>query len=244
MVSEADAVVWVADGEVATGLDWGARIIERLGDRDLRVVRRDLTMGHTTVPSAPLHILSGGATTAREPSGWMARGLALTRFLVDATQQNDQAVVGICLGAQMIGEALWPGSVQLAPEIRVGLTEVDWGGAEDEPLVAPSFHYETLDQRRVVAGGGEVVGRNEREAVQGFRYGTRVWGLQFHPELAPDDVRRLVVHHRQTIESHGGDVDAAIGSVAELEPRWTNRVFERALADVLPDPDRPNGRTK
>lgn len=229
-----DAVVWVADGEVADGLDWGARLVERLEGRGLRVLCCNLTGGADgSVPPARLHVLSGGATTARRPTGWMAGGLALTRDLIDGARQDRHAVVGVCLGAQMIGEALWPGSVRSRDRIRVGLNEIDWDGGKADRLVVPSFHYEALDRSQVIVGGGEVVGSSPQEPVQGFSYGSTVWGVQFHPELTPDDVRRLVHYHHRTIERYAGDVDAALRSVDRLEPRWTAEVFDRVMVEVL-----------
>jgi GMP synthase-like glutamine amidotransferase len=232
-VSSSDAVVWVADGEVADGLDWGTRLVERLEDHGLRVLRRDLTAAGGPVPPARLHVLSGGATTARRATGWMAGGLALTRELVDGARAARHAVMGVCLGAQMIGEALWPGSVRGRERILVGLHEIDWNGGSSARLAVPSFHYEALDRSRVIAGGGRVVGASPQEPVQGFSYGSQVCGVQFHPELTPDDMRRLVHHHRRTIERYGGDVHAALGSVDRHASRWTAGAFATVLSEVV-----------
>jgi GMP synthase-like glutamine amidotransferase len=232
-VTAPDAVVWVADGEVAPGLDWGTRLVERLEDHGLRVARQDLTAAGGPVPLARLHVLSGGATTARRATGWMASGLAVVRDLVDGARRDRHAVLGVCLGAQMIGEALWPGSVRGRDRILVGLNEVDWNGGSGDRFVVPSFHYEALDPSRVVAGGGRVLATSAQEPVQGFSYGSQVCGVQFHPELTPDDLRLLVHHHRRTIERYGGDVDAALGSLDRQVPRWTAGMFATVLSEVL-----------
>lgn len=228
-----DAVVWVADGEVTIGLDWGTRLVERLEDHGLRVARHDLTAADGPVPQARLHVLSGGATTARQATGWMAGGLAIARDLVDGARRARHAVLGVCLGAQMIGEALWPGSVRSRDRILVGLDDVDWNGGGADRFTVPSFHYEALDPTRVLAGGGRLLGTSPQEPVQAFSYGSQVCGVQFHPELTPDDLRLLVHHHRRTIERYGGDLDVALESVDRNRPRWTAGVFDTVLSEVL-----------
>lgn len=231
--AEADAVVWVADGLVADGLDYGDRLVERLTGRGLSVVRRDLTRADVVVPTARLHILSGGATSVNERFGWMPHGLALTRSLVEAARRGDHTVVGVCLGAQVIAEALWSGAVHATERIEVGLTEVQWAGQDVERIVVPTFHYEQLSRPAVVGGGGEVVAVNANSLVEGFRLGARVWGLQFHLELEPGDVQRLVMHHRQTIEAQGGTAAAALQSVDQLESRWSSDLFDRIFNHIV-----------
>lgn len=234
----ADAVVWVADGLVADGLDYGCRLVERLADGGFHVVRQDLTRP-AAVPEARLHVLSGGATSVNDRSGWMSAGLARTRSLVEAARRGDHTVMGVCLGAQMIAEVLWPGGVRATGRIEVGLTEIQWRGSDRERTVAAAFHFEELARPWVAGGGGEIVAANAHSPVQGFRYGTGVCGLQFHPELEPRDVRRLVRHNRQTIEAHGGTVDAALRSVDALASRWADDLFGRVLDRVLGSGTRP-----
>lgn len=195
----ADAVVWVADGVPADGLDYGTRLVQRLSDQGLDVVRHDLTSTDGTTPAARLHFLSGGSTSVNERSTWMPKALALTRSLIQGARREEHTLVGICLGSQIVAESLWPGGVLAGEQIRVGLTEVRWHDGENERIVVPAFHYEEIDAATVTGGGGEIVADNASSRVQGFRLGTRIWGLQFHPELEPTDVRRVVAHHRHTI---------------------------------------------
>jgi GMP synthase-like glutamine amidotransferase len=133
----------------------------------------------------------------------------------------------------MIAEALWPGGVRSAEQIEVGLTEIQWRYRESERLVVPTFHYELLDRSTVVGGSGEVVADNAHSPVQGFRLGAGVWGLQFHPEFEPADLRRIVMHHRRTIEARRGTAESALRSVDQLESRWTRGLFDRIFHDIL-----------
>lgn len=232
MGHDLDAVVWVADDVVFDGLDYGSRLVERLAARDWRVAREDLTRADGHVPAAALHVLSGGGTSVSDRSGWMRGGLALTRELVDRADRGEHTVLGVCLGAQMLAETLWPGSVRASPRIEVGLTEVVWRVGGDRRFVVPAFHHEQVERSYAAGDGAEVVAENAQAGLQGFRSRDRIWGVQFHPELAPADVRRLVAHHRQAIEAHHGHVAAALQSVEELEPAWRAEVFDLILDHV------------
>lgn len=108
-----------------------------------------------------------------------------------------------------------------------------WHDGENERIVVPAFHYEEIDAATVTGGGGEIVADNASSRVQGFRLGTRIWGLQFHPELEPTDVRRVVAHHRHTIEAHRGTTAAALQSVDELESRWKRDLFDELLHRII-----------
>jgi GMP synthase (glutamine-hydrolysing) len=232
-----DAVVWVADAEITTGLDYGVRLVERLAARGLRVAREDLTSPNGRVPAARLHVLSGGGTSVNDRSGWMRQGLRLVRQLVEAGERGEHAVLGVCLGSQMIAEVLWPGSVHTGERIEVGLVEVSWLSQQPPPtpVVVPAFHFEQVDRARAVKGGATVVAEARRGGLQGFQVGDRVWGVQFHPELTPADVRRLVAYHRQTIEAHDNSPEAALKSVANLEPGWDPALFDRIVDHVGAD---------
>lgn len=232
-LADIDAFVWVADGLVTDDLDYGDRLVERLSSLGLRVARRDLTSIDSAVPAARLHVLSGGSTSVNDRSTWMPRALALTRSLVEGAQREDHTVVGICLGSQMITEALWPGGVRTGERIEVGLTEVWWRDGDSERIIVPAFHYEELDPSTVTGGGSRVVADNAHSPVQGFRLGTGIWGLQFHPELEPADVRRMVRHHRPTIEAHRGTAEAALRSVDQLESRWKRDLFDRVFHRII-----------
>ncbi|MGH7881808.1 MAG: type 1 glutamine amidotransferase [Candidatus Dormibacteraceae bacterium] len=225
--STPDVLVWVADGFAAEGLDYGDRLVDRLSGQGLCVARRDLTSINGAVPPARLHILSGGATSVNDRSTWMPRALALTRLLVQGAGREDYTIVGICLGSQMIAEALWPGGIRSCGQIEVGLTEVQWHDGESECIVVPAFHYEGIDPSMVSRGGGQVVAGNAHSLVQSFRIGFNIWGLQFHPEFNSADMRRLVKYHRPIIEAYGGTVEAALRSVEQFEVRWKQELFDR-----------------
>jgi GMP synthase (glutamine-hydrolysing) len=118
---------------------------------------------------------------------WLGGEVELIREALD----RDVAVLGLCLGAQLIARAAG-GRVGPVDTSEVGWYEVELSaeGLAD-PVVgtlggpAPAFewHHYTFD----LPDGAVELARSER-AVQAFRLGDRVWGLQFHPEVTRDQV--------------------------------------------------------
>ncbi len=107
------------------------------------------------------------------------------RFIAEAVASN-KAVLGICLGAQLIARALGA-EVYPGPEKEIG-----WFPVFAEPAVANTFafpestdvfhwHGETFDlPLGAVRLASSAVCQN-----QAFQFGTRVIGLQFHLETTP-----------------------------------------------------------
>lgn len=240
-IASDEVVVWAADGNPISGLDYGDRLSERLGDLGFAVTRRDLTAvrdgdaAASHVPGTRLHVLTGGSTSVNERSGWMPHGIAFVRQLIAGAERGEYGLVGICLGSQMIAEALWPGCVSGGKAIEVGLTEIEvQGGGSLQSVIVPNFHYEETDADAVRSGGGEITASNAHCTVQAFRYGEAVRAMQCHPEFDPSDVRRLVEYNRATIEEYGGSVDAALSGVDKLEPYWSRDTFGRLFTEALP----------
>ncbi len=99
-----------------------------------------------------------------------------------------QAVLGVCLGGQLLAKALGA-VVRLggAPEIGVADIQLNDAGRAD-PLFAglPAvegvvWHDDTFD----IPKGALALASSAGCANQAFRYGQRAYGLQFHPEVTP-----------------------------------------------------------
>lgn len=221
------AIIWVADGEVVPGLDYGVRLEQQLRSRGMAVMMRSSLAADTEVPDAAHHFLTGGATSATQREGWMPTALNRVRIMLRQAAAETSTVTGICLGAQMIAEAQWPGSVRRGSSIEVGFTHIVWSDHDgDRSFVVPAFHYEEIDPAPVVSGGGSIRASNAHSRVQAFEIGPRVRGMQFHPELGPDDMRRLVVAHHETIEAHSGSVAEAERSIDRFADTWQRQIFE------------------
>ena len=124
------------------------------------------------------------------------------RFIAEAIA-NHQAVLGICLGAQLIASALgarvYPGAEK----------EIGWFPISAEPAAPGSFafpahddvfhwHGETFDlPAGAVRLASSVACRN-----QAFQLGTHVIGLQFHLETTPESAAALIKNCAGELVSH------------------------------------------
>ena len=110
-----------------------------------------------------------------------------TRAIRQAVE-SDKAVLGVCLGGQLLAKALGA-QVRLgaAPEIGlVSITLTEAGEAdplfEGLPLIeAVEWHDDTFE----IPIGAVTLADSESCAHQAFRFGERAYGLQFHPEVSP-----------------------------------------------------------
>lgn len=106
--------------------------------------------------------------------------------LMGQLARNDQPVLGVCLGSQLLakalGESVFPGET---PEIGFGAVELTALGTHD-PLFAqageiiPVFHWHgdtfSLPKDAVLLAS------SVQYTQQAFRFGSCVYGLQFHVE--------------------------------------------------------------
>lgn len=121
---------------------------------------------------------------------WLDAERALLREAVD----RGRRVLGICLGAQLLAEALG-GVVSPArtPEIGWWPIEVTAAGADSPVAGWPAemvvFHWHS--EQFSLPPGATGLARSEACPQQGFHLGTHVVGLQFHLEMLPAGIDRL-----------------------------------------------------
>jgi GMP synthase-like glutamine amidotransferase len=114
------------------------------------------------------------------------------KFIREA-MDSGKAVLGICLGSQLIANALGA-SVQANPCKEIGWFPVTATQPVQDtfrfPAVANVFHWhgETFE----LPAGAVHLARSAACENQGFQYGRRVIGLQFHLETTPDSARAFV----------------------------------------------------
>jgi len=123
--------------------------------------------------------------------------LAVEAGLIQAAIGANKHVMGVCLGAQMLahvlGARVYPG-----PEKEIGWHEVSLSGeGMADPLISAfahpnrnaaqvfQLHGDTFD----LPEGGVRLASSVLYRNQAFRYGDRVYGLQFHIEVTPAIVR-------------------------------------------------------
>jgi GMP synthase (glutamine-hydrolysing) len=136
-------------------------------------------------------------------------------------------VLGICLGCQMLAEALG-GRAFLAGQVEVGFAglRLEAGGAADPvvgTLASPvvSFHQDTWEP----PPGATVLATSDRYP-HAFRLGSAL-AIQSHPEASPEIVDRWVEGFgRDRLEQAGVDPDAFLASVRRGAVGNENRATE------------------
>ncbi|WP_169253642.1 type 1 glutamine amidotransferase [Brevibacterium sp. 'Marine'] len=121
--------------------------------------------------------------------------LADIRSLQRSAHHDSIPSLGICLGAQLLAQAMG-GTVEPGEDgFEIGLISVQLRhDAERDPLfndvdtsfLAPSFHMDAITRLPPEA---QWLADGETYLHQAFRTGTS-WGVQFHPEITPSRLRR------------------------------------------------------
>lgn len=117
------------------------------------------------------------------------------RFIREAVE-GGMKVLGICLGAQLIAEALG-GSVSPGTHREIGRHDVIKGPAAEHcalgralPERFPAFHWH--GDCFSIPPGAVPLGCSEACAAQGFVHEDRIVALQFHLEATPDSAAALI----------------------------------------------------
>jgi GMP synthase-like glutamine amidotransferase len=154
------------------------------------------------------------------------------RFLREAIRA-DKVVLGICLGAQLIADAMG-GRVYRNREREIGWFAVRrvappeagaMAGAIPESILAFHWHGETFD----LPPGAVRLARSDGCENQAFALGRRALGVQFHLETTPAAARALIEHARNEMTpgpfvQPEADLLAAPRRFADI-----NRAMERVL---------------
>lgn len=159
------------------------------------------------------------------------------RFIDEAIGQ-ERAVLGICLGAQLIAATLGA-AVCRNPDREIGwfpvhAVSLPQGAAKGVPRFALPreclvfhWHGETFQ----IPAGAVRLARSEACPNQAFQYGRSVIGLQFHLETTPHSVRQLVAAGRdELIAAPFVQSEAEILAVPEERCLQNNRLMDGLLS--------------
>ena len=156
----------------------------------------------------------GGAMNTGDPLPWLPAEKAFLRQVVAA----ETPVLGVCLGAQLLAEAAG-GSVRRAQVPEIGWLEVEVDG-DGDPLMAglpwrfTAFGWHSYEA--VPPAAGVPLARSS-SSLQAFRLdGSPAWGVQFHAEVSPADMRHWIENFHADPDAAGLDPEVLL---AESEPR-------------------------
>jgi GMP synthase (glutamine-hydrolysing) len=124
-------------------------------------------------------------------------------FIKEAIQRG-KTILGICLGAQLIAKALG------AKVFRAPMKEIGWYDVSltDEGTKDPLFsslpkkfsvfhwHEDTFE----IPKSGKLIATSSSVPHQAFRYGEKVYGLQFHLEVTQDIIREWMETYEEEFE--------------------------------------------
>jgi GMP synthase (glutamine-hydrolysing) len=131
-------------------------------------------------------IVMGGPMSANDD----LPGLHDESRLIERALKDDVPLLGVCLGSQLIARALGA-RVYRNAELEIGwepvwLTDAARDDAIFKGMASPEtffhWHGETFD----LPSGAEWLAYSEKCRHQAYRYGKRVYGIQFHPEITAE----------------------------------------------------------
>ena len=152
----------------------------------------------------------------------------------DAVEQG-RPVMGICLGAQIVAAALGA-KVEKNPRGK----EIGWhpvrlaAAAKDDRLfkgiaeTITTFHWH--GDYFEVPPNAVSLASSDKTPCQAFRYGTNVYGLQFHIEVSHDGVAQMASAFARELEREKISADEMIAREADYESameRLSDTVFSR-----------------
>ncbi|QDA58632.1 type 1 glutamine amidotransferase [Hymenobacter jejuensis] len=143
-----------------------------------------------------LLIVLGGAMSVHDEAvfPWLRAEKALLRTAIELGKR----VLGICLGAQLLAEALG-GRVYANAEPEIGFLPIQFA---PEAAQHPVFRHVSLAST-VMHWHGEtfslpasatVLASSQACENQAFAYGTKIVGVQFHPELTETILDQMLTH--------------------------------------------------
>ena len=156
------------------------------------------------------------------------------QFVRDAIQRG-LPVIGTCLGAQLIANALgsrvYPNSQK-----EIGWFEIEATPCADDvfrfPQKATVFHWhgETFD----LPAGATRLAKSAACANQAFQVGKRAIGLQFHLETTPESLDSIINNCRhELIEAAYVQTESSLRAASIIEYANINRLMEDLLSYVM-----------
>jgi len=208
----------------------GGALVER-GAR-LTIVRLDLGEAIPDISAFDMLLVMGGVMNVYEEEKypWLVEETQAIRQAVE----SDKAVLGVCLGGQLLAKSLGA-RVHLGALTEIGLIPLTLTTAgKADPLFegflqleAVEWHDDTFD----IPAGAVALACSDG-CYQAFRFGQWVYGLQFHPEVTPAMLT-------EWIKEEGGPIDRSsfqrvVEAKAGVLSAQANRLIDNFLRAYQP----------
>jgi GMP synthase-like glutamine amidotransferase len=184
-------------------------------------------------------VVMGGPQQAYDDGS--APWLRQTKQLMRTAVRDGLPVLGICLGGQLLAEAMGgrvaPGAD--GPELGARLVSKR-DAAVDDPLfndiplspVVVQWHWDAITE---LPPGAVLLAASPRYPHQAFRVGAKGYGLQFHIETPPEMVRAWAAADDAGVRAAGLDpetvAERAVDVLPEIEEVW--RPFVERFAALV-----------
>ena len=180
-------------------------------------------------------LILGGAMSVHDTDRlpWLREEKAF----ISAALRAGKITLAICLGAQLVAEALG-GEVRANHAPEVGFWTVRFSAKSlEHPLLSGwpdkaavlHWHSDTF----TVPPGAVRVGMSAATATQGFVWGDGVIGLQFHPEMTVPMVEQLIADENHEHAPEEEFVQTAEQIRAKLKSVWKGRKLLEVLLENL-----------
>jgi GMP synthase-like glutamine amidotransferase len=142
---------------------------------------------------------------------WMKPEMAAIR---EAVAERRMPFLGLCLGHQLLGEALG-GKVGKAAQAEIGILDVDLTeeGKRDPLFAGLRGRFKALQWHGAEVAklppNAVVLANSPLCRVQGMRIGSHAYGLQYHIELTPETVTKW-----GAVPTYAASLDRALGKGA------------------------------
>ena len=219
--------VLVLEHEWDDGPGYLGEALEKRG-ATLDVVRLDRNDSIPNIAAYDMLLILGGEMDVyqedRHP--WLAPETRVIQQAVEA----DKAVLGVCLGGQLLAKALGA-RVHLGGGHEIGLVPMTltFEGQRDalfSGLPTPEaveWHDDTFE----IPEGAVRLASSAACANQAFRYGRRAYGLQFHPEVSPEMLANWFAN------SSGTPVDAVFQRAVDAKQEALRQQAERLIDNFI-----------
>ena len=176
-------------------------------------------------------IVLGGSQAAYEGVDWWPTVLGLLREAV----RRDLPTLGICLGAQLLAVACG-GEVRRATVSEVGLCTLRAYPNPDAlfdalPDAARTVQWHWDELVTLPDGAVPLMRCDDGLPYQAYRMGSRVWAVQFHPEVLIADARRWAAGDKldgRDVEQMLAAIEAADGELKAVWGEFSERWFALA----------------